>query len=95
MKGRNPHLIKLRNEHLVKRYYYWYELKRLRRDDVLEILSTKEVFLDIAYINTVLLQNSELLKQLKSSKVSERKLDNFMFRDADFVTGELFAALVN
>ncbi|HMO63317.1 MAG TPA: hypothetical protein PKC39_14625 [Ferruginibacter sp.] len=79
MKGRNPYLIQLRNQYLVKRYYYWYDLERKRRDDVLEILSQHEVFLDVDYINFVMRQNNHLLKELRAAKVSAGKLDKFVF----------------
>lgn len=44
-KGRNQELIKLRNEALCRRYYYWTETQRLRFDDALRILSEQEFFL--------------------------------------------------
>ena len=34
-KGRNKELIKLRDEALYRRYYYWTEVQRLRFDDAL------------------------------------------------------------
>lgn len=44
-KGRDQELIKLRNEALCRRYYYWTETQRLRFDDALRILSEREFFL--------------------------------------------------
>lgn len=44
-KGRDRELIKLRNEALCRRYYYWTETQRLRFDDALHILSEREFFL--------------------------------------------------
>lgn len=44
-KGRDRKLIKLRNEALCRRYYYWTETQRLRFDDALRILSEREFFL--------------------------------------------------
>lgn len=44
-KGRDRELIKLRNEALCRRYYYWTETQRLRFDDALRILSEREFFL--------------------------------------------------
>ena len=44
-KGRNKNLIKKRNEALIRRYYYWTEVRRRRFDDVLKILSEEELFL--------------------------------------------------
>lgn len=44
-KGRNKELIRLRDEALCRRYYYWTERQRLRFDDALRILSEREFFL--------------------------------------------------
>ena len=44
-RGRNKHLIEQRNAALIRRYYYWTELQRLRFDDALKILSEQEFFL--------------------------------------------------
>ena len=32
-RGRNKHLIEQRNSALIRRYYYWTEVQRLRFDD--------------------------------------------------------------
>lgn len=81
-KGRNPHLIQKRNQYLVKRYYYWYDVKRLRRDDVLELLENEEVFLDKDYINTLLLQNSNLLDAIRAARPKPERLRDFKFNPA-------------
>jgi hypothetical protein len=44
-KGRDKILITNRDESLCRRYYYWTEVKRLRFDDALKILSEEEFFL--------------------------------------------------
>lgn len=44
-KGRNTELVRLRDEALCRRYYYWTEVRRLRFDDTLKILSLKEFFI--------------------------------------------------
>lgn len=44
-KGRDKELIKLRDEALCRRYYYWTERQRLRFDDALKILSEREFFI--------------------------------------------------
>lgn len=90
MKGRNPRLIKKRNEFLIKRYYYWYEVERMRRDDVLEKLSEEEVFLDIEYISFILRQNSQLLKQIKRRQPTPKQLDDFAFEEEALVVGAVF-----
>lgn len=43
-KGRNKNLVELRDQALLRRYYYWTEIKRLRFDDVYQILSEREFF---------------------------------------------------
>lgn len=40
-RGRSSELIMKRNEALLRRYYYWTEIQRLRFDDALKILSEK------------------------------------------------------
>lgn len=44
-KGRNRHLIEMRNRKIVERYYYWTEVRRLRFDDAVKQLSENEFFL--------------------------------------------------
>ena len=44
-KGRDKELIKLRDEALCRRYYYWTEVQRLRFDDALKVLSEREFFI--------------------------------------------------
>ncbi len=44
-RGRNRDLIDRRDEKLLRRYYYWTEVERLRFDDALRVLSEQEFFL--------------------------------------------------
>lgn len=44
-KGRDKELIRLRDEALCRRYYYWTEVERLRFDDALKVLSEREFFI--------------------------------------------------
>lgn len=44
-KGRDKELIRLRDDALCRRYYYWTEKQRLRFDDALKILSEREFFI--------------------------------------------------
>ena len=53
-KGRNKHLIQQRDESLCRRYYYWTEVKRLRFDDALKILSEQEFFISEERILSVI-----------------------------------------
>jgi hypothetical protein len=45
-KGRSKQLIKRRDEFLMVRYFYHTEVKRLRFDDVLKIMSEHEFFIE-------------------------------------------------
>ncbi|MCI7614778.1 MAG: hypothetical protein MSS61_05435 [Bacteroidales bacterium] len=45
MKGRDKQLLSLRDRKLYERYYYWTEVRRLRFDDALRILSEREFFI--------------------------------------------------
>ena len=53
-KGRNKELIKLRDEALCRRYYYWTEVQRLRFDDALRLLSEREFFISEERIMSVI-----------------------------------------
>lgn len=46
-RGRSQDLIKKRDAKLLQRYYYWTEIKRLRFDDALKILSEEEFFISV------------------------------------------------
>lgn len=54
-KGRDKTLIELRDEALLRRYYYWTEVQRLRFDDALRILSAR----NFLYRRSVLWRSSE------------------------------------
>ena len=53
-KGRNKELIKLRDEALYRRYYYWTEVQRLRFDDALKLLSEREFFISEERIMSII-----------------------------------------
>ena len=53
-KGRDKELIKLRDEALCRRYYYWTEIQRLRFDDALKVLSEREFFISEERIMTII-----------------------------------------
>ena len=63
-RGRDTELIALRNEELLRRYYYWTEIKRLRFDDTFRILSTREFFISEERIRTIVNRNYEFLQEL-------------------------------
>jgi hypothetical protein len=77
--GRNPRLIQLRNEFLIKHRYYWYALKKLRYDLVLQTLSEKEEFLDKDYIMFLFRKNSDLIKEIKQKSPTVAQLEDFIF----------------
>ncbi len=98
-KGRNPRLIELRNQYLIKRRYFHYEVKRIRFDGVLEILSEKEIFLDQRHIMFIFRQNRHLIKEIKNhfedKTPTEQQVNDFVFKSAavpQLVTGNLFPA---
>ena len=57
-KGRNKDLIKLRDEALCRRYYYWTEVQRLRFDDALRLLSEREFFISEERIMSIVRRKS-------------------------------------
>ena len=58
-KGRNKDLIKKRDSKLCARYYYWTEVKRLRFDDALRLLSEEEFFISEERIMTIIRESSK------------------------------------
>jgi hypothetical protein len=67
-KGRNSILIESRNQKLILRFYFWYDQKRLRRDDVIRILSEEEFFLQPYTIREIINSNSDKLKELRQKR---------------------------
>lgn len=78
-KGRSRRLINIRNEKLMLRYYFWREIKRRRTDDVFQILSAEEFYLDEITIRRIIRAHLHLFEQLKSARPSERKLSDYTF----------------
>ena len=74
-KGRNKELIKLRDEALYRRYYYWTEVQRLRFDDALKVLSRQEFFISEERIMSIIRRKCRELKDVKPlSKVKVPRL---------------------
>ena len=63
-KGRSKELISLRNEKLLRRYYYWTEIQRLRFDDALKVLSQEEFFISEERIMSIIRQNCRKLTDI-------------------------------
>ena len=68
-RGRNKHLIEQRNSALIRRYYYWTEVQRLRFDDALKILSEQEFFISEERIMAVIRQACRERKDWKVQPV--------------------------
>jgi len=74
-KGRNPELVKLRDEALLRRFVYWNDVKRVRLDDVLSKLSLEEFFIDEKRIIQILNRNSERINAIRNGgKKNQLKL---------------------
>lgn len=58
-RGRDKELIKLRDEALYRRYYYWTEIQRLRFDDALKVLSNNEFFISEERILSIIRRKSK------------------------------------
>ncbi len=84
-KGRSKYLISLRDETLLRRYYYWTEIQRRRFDDVLKILAEKEFFISEARIMAIIRENCDKLPDIwvkpvprvKAPRVTDKQLPLF------------------
>lgn len=84
-KGRDKELIRLRDEALCRRYYYWTEVQRLRFDDALRILSECEFFISEERIMTIIRKKSregidksiKPLPKIKVPKLTAAQLELF------------------
>lgn len=65
-----------RNKMLVLRYYYWTEVKRRRTDDVIDILSCQEFYVERRTIWNAILDYGEYLSELARTRPSLRNLRN-------------------
>lgn len=63
-----------RNRMMVLRYYYWTEVKRRRTDDVIDILSSKEFFVEQRTIWNAILDYGDYLSELCRTAPQVRKL---------------------
>lgn len=73
-KGRNKELIAKRNEALLRRYYYWTEVQRLRFDDALKILSEQEFFISEERIMAIIRENCRSLPDIVVKPVPKVKV---------------------
>ena len=73
-KGRSEQLISRRDELLMIRYFYHTEVKRLRFDDVLKVLSEEEFFIETQTILNRLTCLTDRMKERFDNKPSLAKI---------------------
>ena len=78
-KGRCKRLVALRNQRMIVRYYYWREIQRRRSDDVFEILSNDEFFLQEVTVRRIIRDHLEYFDLLRREKPNEKKLQSYTF----------------
>lgn len=76
-KGRDKRLIKLRDQKLIERYYYWTEVKRRRFDDAILILSESEFFISQQRVLYIIRQNNSLLNKMINDNKNQNQLSLF------------------
>jgi pantoate kinase len=83
MKGRSKHLINRRDDFLMVRYFYHTEVKRLRFDDVLKVMSEEEFFIET---QTILNRLTCLADRMKERFVTKPTLTKLKELSGNFVT---------
>lgn len=87
-KGRSKNLISLRDEKLIRRYYYWTEIRRRRFDDALAILSQEEFFISEARIMAIIRKNCDKLTDIEVRPVPKVKMPRVTARQLTLFAGE-------
>ena len=87
-RGRNKDLITLRNEKLLRRWYYWTEVERLRFDDALKVLSTQEFFISQDRITSIIRENLVAIADIDVKAVKKVKLPKITKDQLVLFTGE-------
>lgn len=87
-KGRSKNLISLRDEKLIRRYYYWTEIRRRRFDDALAILSQEEFFISEARIMAIIRKNCDKLADIEVRPVPKVKMPRVTARQLTLFAGE-------
>ena len=82
-KGRDKELIKLRDEALCRRYYYWTEEKRLRFDDALCILSKREFFISEERIMSIIRRKCREIKDIQVRPVPKVRMPRLTARQLE------------
>ena len=86
--GRNKSLISLRDEKLLRRYYYWTEVQRLRFDDALKILSRDEFFLSEDRIMAIIRANCHKLTDIDVRPVPKVRKPRLSASQLSLFTGD-------
>lgn len=73
-KGRDKELITERNKRIYERYFYWTEIKRIRFDDALQILSKREFFLSESRIMQIIREMINSGYSIDGQKMIEKPL---------------------
>lgn len=87
-RGRNKSLISLRDEKLLRRYYYWTEVQRLRFDDALKILSRDEFFLSEDRIMAIIRANCHKLTDIDVRPVPKVRKPRLSASQLSLFTGD-------
>lgn len=87
-KGRSKELISLRDEKLLRRYYYWTEIQRLRFDDALKVLSRDEFFISEERIMAIIRKNCRKLTDIVVQPVPKVKKPRITPAQLSLFTGE-------
>lgn len=87
-KGRDKTLIELRDEALLRRYYYWTEVQRLRFDDTLRILSRQEFFISEERIMAIIRRKCDMLKGIALKPVPKVKKPRLTAVQLSLFTGD-------
>lgn len=83
-------MVRLRDEALCRRWYYWTERQRLRYDDALKLLSEREFFISEERIMSIIREKAKELDaivkrgvpKVRKPRLTEQQLS--LFRDEDF-----------
>lgn len=87
-KGRDRELIRLRDEALCRRYYYWTERQRLRYDDALRVLSRREFFISEERVMAILRRMADEVRGLAMKGVPKVRVPRITERQLELFTEE-------
>ena len=89
-KGRDTALIKKRDEALLRRYYFWTEIQRLRFDDALTILSEQEFFISQERILRIIRHAIKTPKECAAVAIPVNKTPHLTYKQLSlFSDGDL------